>query len=295
MSPPVIAKPAARPADTETIPAAESLYFVTNVFKTESRAQLFWDTVNPGVDMNGSRPPKAAMLVARRIVADIDRDGLKPGDVLPPERTMLEKYATGRGTLREALRSLEFQGVIALKPGPRGGPVLLDPDASHLANAVVLLMQLKEAPFRTIMEVRSALEPVISSLAATRISDKALAELHSTIEEMGDNLGNEHSFLDANKRFHEIIAWSSDNPLFGYIIDSLLDIMDGTVIGMDYPSRRRSAILKAHENIYGAIRDHNPGTAEARMRHHIDEYVEYAERKFPEVLDHVVPWDRLFT
>lgn len=245
--------------------------------------------------MNGSRPPKAAMLVARRIVADIDRDSLKPGNLLPPERTMLEKYATGRGTLREALRLLEFQGVIALKPGPRGGPVLLDPDASHLANAVVLLMQLKEAPFLTIMEARSALEPVISSLAATRISDEALAELYSTIEEMRDNLGHEHTFLDANKRFHEIIAWSSDNPLFGYIIDSLLDIMDGTIIGMDYPSRRRSAILQAHEKIYGAILDHDPGTAEALMRHHIDEYVDYAERKFPEVLDHVIPWDRMFT
>jgi len=165
---------AAHAADTETIPPTKSLYFVTNVSKTEDRAQLFWGTVNPGVDMNGSRPPKAAMLVARRIVADIARDSLKPGDVLPPERTM---------------------------PGPRGGPVLLDPDASHLANAVVLLMQLKEAPFRTIMEVRSALEPVISSLAAMRISDKALAELYSTIEEMGDNLGDEHTFLDANKRF----------------------------------------------------------------------------------------------
>jgi GntR family transcriptional repressor for pyruvate dehydrogenase complex len=220
---------AAHAADTETIPPTKSLYFVTNVSKTEDRAQLFWGTVNPGVDMNGSRPPKAAMLVARRIVADIARDSLKPGDVLPPERTM---------------------------PGPRGGPVLLDPDASHLANAVVLLMQLKEAPFRTIMEVRSALEPVISSLAAMRISDKALAELYSTIEEMGDNLGDEHTFLDANKRFHEIIAWSSDNPLFGY---------------------------------------HNPSTAEALMRRHIDEYVNYAERTIPEVLGQVIPWDRMFT
>jgi GntR family transcriptional repressor for pyruvate dehydrogenase complex len=240
----------------------------------------------------GNRPPKAAMLVAQRIVRDIVRGGLHPGDLLPPERTMLENYETGRGTLREALRLLEFQGVIALKPGPRGGPVLLDPDASHLASTVVLLMQLKEAPFRTIVEVRSALEPMISSLAAERISDEALAELGETIEPMRENLGDQPVFLDANKRFHDIIAWSSGNALFGYIVDSLLGIMDGTIIGIDYPSPRRAAILKAHESIFEAISARDEKESEARMRKHIDEYVRYAQRKFPEVLDHVIQWDR---
>ena len=242
--------------------------------------------------MVGNRPPKAAMLVAQRIVRDVVRGGLKPGDLLPPERMMLEKYDTGRGTLREALRLLEFQGVIALKPGPRGGPVLLDPDASHLANTVVLLMQLKEAPFRTIVEVRSALEPMISSLAAERISDESLEELGGTIEQMRENLGDQHEFLDANKRFHDIIAWSSGNMLFGYIVDSLLGIMDGTIIGIDYPSPRRAAILKAHESIYEALRARDEKESEARMRKHIDEYVRYAQRKFPEVLDQVIQWDR---
>ena len=240
----------------------------------------------------GNRPPKAAMLVAQRIVRDVVRGGLQPGDLLPPERTMLEKYQTGRGTLREALRLLEFQGVIALKPGPRGGPVLLDPDASHLANTVLLLMQFKEAPFRTIVEVRSALEPMISSLAAQRISDESLSDLGGTIEQMRKNLGDQHLFLDANKRCHDIIAWSSGNALFGYILDSLLGIMDGTIIGIDHPSPRRAAILKAHESIYEAIRARDEKESEARMRKHVDEYERYAQRKYPEVLDQVIQGDR---
>ena len=104
-----------------------------------------------------ARPPKAAMLVAQRIIRDVISAQLKPGDLLLPERTMLERYQTGRGTLREALRLLEFQGVISLKPGPRGGPVLQRPSATHLASTLVLLLQLKEAPFRSIVEVRSAM------------------------------------------------------------------------------------------------------------------------------------------
>src|SRR6476619_2287481 len=140
--------------------------------------ELF-DEGRTSMTINGTstRPPKAALLVAQRIVQDALREGRKPGDLLAPERTMLEKYQTGRGTLREALRLLEFQGVIALKPGPRGGPVLQDPDASHLASTLVLLMQLKDAPFRSIVEVRTAMEPMISRLAAERMSEESLAEL----------------------------------------------------------------------------------------------------------------------
>jgi DNA-binding FadR family transcriptional regulator len=243
---------------------------------------------------NGAvRPPKAAMLVAQRIMRDVIVGRLKAGNLLQPERTMLEKYQTGRGTLREALRLLEFQGVISLKPGPRGGPVLQNPDASHLASTLVLLLQLKEAPFRSIVEVRSAMEPMISKLAAERMSDESLAELGGTIDQMREHLDDQDLFLEANKRFHDIIAWSSGNPLFGYIVDSLLGIMDGTVIGINYPGPRREAILTAHDQIYRALKARDPVASEARMREHIDAYVEYAEKKYPEVLDQVIRWDRM--
>lgn len=249
----------------------------------------------PGLSLpgNGQRPQKAAMLVARRIMRDVVKGGLKPGDLLMPERTMLEQYQAGRATLREALRLLEFQGVIALKPGPRGGPVLQDPDASHLASMLVLLLQLKQAPFRSIVEVRSALEPMISRLAAERISDEALAELGETIDLMRAHPDSQEVFLAANNRFHDIIAWSSGNALFGYIIDSLLGIMDGTVIGIDYPGPRRAAVVKAHDEIFQALRTRDPVLAEQRMREHIDAYERYAKRKFPEVLDRVIRWDRM--
>ena len=98
------------------------------------------------------------------------------------------------------------------------------------------------------------------------------------------------TFLEANKRFHDIIAWSSGNPLFGYLVDSLLGIMDGTVIGIDYPQIRRKAILKAHDGIYKALTARDTKQSEERMQEHIQEYVTYAERKFPNVLDQVIRW-----
>jgi DNA-binding FadR family transcriptional regulator len=243
---------------------------------------------------NGARPAKAAVLLAQDIVQDALRERREPGDMLLPERTMLEKYRTGRGTLREALRLLEFQGVISLKPGPRGGPVLQDPDASHLASSLVLLMQLKQAPFRSIVEVRSALEPMTSSLAAIRMTDEALSALEDNVLQMRDQLDDQRSFLEANKRFHDIIAWSSGNALFGYIVDSLLGIMDGSAIGVDYPGHRRKAILTAHVEIFEALKSRDAEASEARMRQHIEEYERYTTRKFAHVLDEVIPWEQKF-
>jgi GntR family transcriptional regulator, transcriptional repressor for pyruvate dehydrogenase complex len=237
-----------------------------------------------------SRPPKTALIVAQRIIRDASREGRRPGDGLPSEREMLVRYETGRATLRESLRLLEFQGVISIKPGAGGGPVLVDPDASHLAGSLVVLMQLKRAPLRAIIEVRSAVEPMISALAAGRMKADALDALAQTLHVMRRDPEDQQTFLDANRRFHEIVSRSSGNPLFDYIIEAVLDIMDGVVVGSEYPLRRRSAIIAAHEAISHAFEAGDPAAAETLMRAHILEYQHYLERLFLDVLDSPIPW-----
>jgi DNA-binding FadR family transcriptional regulator len=233
------------------------------------------------------------MIIAQRIVGDIDRMSLRPGAKLPSERVMLEEYGVGRGTLRESLRFLELQGVLSLRPGPGGGPVVQRPDAGNLATTMVLLLQFADAPFRVIVEARSGLEPVMAYLAAQRISPEALERLDDSIQAMERSLADRTAFLEADKRFHDVIAWSSGNAMFGYVVDALLGIMDGTVRGIDYPRHRRSAILEAHRRIHAALRDQDAPGARAAMQEHIDEYLRYAERKYPDVLKQRVTWSTL--
>lgn len=247
----------------------------------------------PPAHLSKDRPQKTAMIVAQRIVSEITADGLGPGSMLPSERVMLEEYSVGRGTLREALRFLEFQGVVAMKPGPGGGPVVRQPDASHLGNTIVLLLQFSAAPFRTIAEARVALEPMIAYLAAQHITDEALEQLARSVEIMQANLENRTVFLEENERFHDVIAWSSNNALFGYLVDSMLGILDGTVLGIDYPPHRRKAIVVAHQQILGTLQARDPEAAQESMRSHIQAYVNYAEKKYPDILDQTISWDQI--
>ncbi|MBB2913038.1 DNA-binding FadR family transcriptional regulator [Streptosporangium becharense] len=230
------------------------------------------------------------MLVAQRIVADINRRGNTVGDRLPPERAMLDEYDVGRGTLRESLRFLELQGVISLKPGPGGGPVVQRPDAASLATTLSLLLQFENAPFRTIAEARAGLEPMTARLAAERMSDERLTALKDSVDTMRKHLGDHAVFLDENKRFHDIIAHGSGNAVFGYLVDALLEILDGSAIGTDYPEARQATVHKAHLQIYRALKTRDPEAAATAMAGHIEEYLRHAERKFPEALDTPIVW-----
>ncbi|GAA1916724.1 FadR/GntR family transcriptional regulator [Nocardioides hwasunensis] len=240
-----------------------------------------------------SRPQKTALIVAKRVVDDIYRGGQTAGDRLPPERVMLEHYGVGRGTLREALRFLELQGVLTLKPGPGGGPVIQKPDATYLANGLVLLLQFSESPFSMIVEARRDLEPVMARHAASRMKKDSLDQLGNSVEQMRDNLESRDIFLATNREFHELIAWGSGNAMYGFLIDALVDIVDGTHMGVDYPEQRRKAILGAHERILSALQTHDGDSSFAAMEEHMGEFVRYMQRRYSEVLHQTVTWDIL--
>lgn len=251
------------------------------------------DTAAPGTLRHRNRPlrtQKTALLVAQRIVDEITRDGLESGAMLAPEKEMLDRYEVGRGTLRESLRFLEMNGVITLKPGPGGGPAVCEPDSRDLAGALGLFLQLHGTPFSAIVEVRQLLEPTIAALAATRMTEDHAAQLKASVDSMEANLDIGSEFLAENERFHELVAWASDNAMFASLIASLHWITDGAFLGVDYPRRRREAVLAAHRRIYEALISGDPDTARYAMGAHIDEFAKYLERYYPAVFASPLSW-----
>src|SRR6266540_3841108 len=88
----------------------------------------FWTTTGLGFRPMPALAPaaKLSQRIARQIASEISDRRLRPGDKLEAESTMLARFGVGRPSLREALRILEDQGLIMLKPGPGGGPVVAD-------------------------------------------------------------------------------------------------------------------------------------------------------------------------
>jgi GntR family transcriptional regulator, transcriptional repressor for pyruvate dehydrogenase complex len=237
------------------------------------------------------KPKKTAILVAQRIVDE----GLEPGAALLPERVMLPRYGVARGTLRESLRILETYGLITIKTGPGGGPVVADAGSKPLAGVIALVLQMSHTSFRWIVDARLQLEPLLAREAAERRDEDDLAALRDSIDEMVRDIDDSGEFLADNHTFHSAVAQAGKNPVLYNMVASLTWIQDGTALGIDYVPETRDSIVKAHKRIYQAIEAGIPDMAEAAMRIHIGEFAAYAEKKYGHVMDQPLRWDQVET
>lgn len=236
------------------------------------------------------RPQKTALLIAKKIVSDIERQGVYPGDRLASEKTMLEGYQVGRGTLRESLRYLELSGVLSFRPGPGGGPILERPDASNLMNSLGLLLQFNNVALGAVVEARIGVEPLMARHAAVRRTEEQLAHLTDNVAMMDKNLDDLTAFLRLNQKFHDLVAWASGNALLGFLVEALDGIYEVFAHAIDYSMCRRRKIHEAHTAVLEAITVKDPDFAAELMRTHVTEMADYLESQFPESFSQAICW-----
>ncbi|QYB00391.1 FadR family transcriptional regulator (plasmid) [Rhodococcus sp. USK10] len=236
-------------------------------------------------------PPKRAEMIAQRIVRMIQEQGMKPGDPLPIESDMYESFGVGRSTLREALRVLEQQGVIVIRPGRGGGPAVGLPDSRHLASTLALLMQFSDTPFRSVLETREYMEPIAAALCAQNGDDRVVDGLRQSVDAMRANISDEDAFLYENHRFHELIAEGAQNSLISYFLNSLDWIIDGARLGVVYSQASRKHVATIHDQICEAIEDGDSDRARDAMSEHMRETRTFFERKHPKVMDQPLSWE----
>src|SRR5436309_7058418 len=95
---------------------------------------------------------KTSESVARDIARDIMEAGLTTGDALPPEAAMLEQYGVSRESLREGLRLLEVQGLISIRRGPGGGPVVGIVDPANIGRVWTLFFYVAGATYEDLLD-----------------------------------------------------------------------------------------------------------------------------------------------
>lgn len=247
---------------------------------------------------NGSPPfarrtEKVSESLARQIVSDLARDGVVTGTRLPAEATMLSEYRVSRGSLREALRILEVQGLISIKPGPGGGPVVAQLTSRDFGRMSTMYFEMSGATFGELVEARLVMEPVIARLAAERRSAEAVEQLNAVLLEANQAaLDDDPSYMHASMRFHQVVAGLSGNRVLDLVGLSLEDIYTTRVAGIVYPQSARQKVLHDHGAITKAIIRGDRTRAERLMREHMVEFKHYVTERYPGLLDEVITWGR---
>jgi GntR family transcriptional regulator, transcriptional repressor for pyruvate dehydrogenase complex len=236
------------------------------------------------------RTEKLAESIARRIMQDIRRQKLEPGSMLPAESAMLERLGVGRGSLREALRILEINGLVILKPGPKGGPVVAGQNPTAFGQVMTLHLQSLGATYRELLQARVEYEVLLARKAAerkdARPADVARAALVAT-----DDVHDDQRYGAASADFHRSIGFAAGNPVLRMVSDAIYSIWAIRVTRVLYPVEQRDDVLRQHEAIARAIERHEPRRAERLMREHMTAYQEYCEQRYPARMDNYVDWD----
>lgn len=237
------------------------------------------------------RGAKMAIRVAQGIVSEIANKHLLPGAKLPPEHEMVERYGVARATLREALRFLELQGVLSIKPGPGGGPVVGEPHTRNLASTLALMLQFLDAPFRSLIELRQVISPGMAAMAARNARHDDLERLRECIANLRNNTGNLKIYVDENRKFHDLIAWASGNPAIGLLVTSVHMITNSSGIEMNYSEREQRYHIETYENLYQAIASRDSNRAQKVMEDFIGRSDAYLEKRHPALMRKRIVWE----
>ena len=204
--------------------------------------------------------------VIQKIRKLIENDDLGPGDLLPPERQLAEKFKVSRHSLREAIRVLQEQGVLATRQG--SGNYIQASSKADLIRALNISTMPTEQKLRDLFQIREIIEPQMARLAAENATDedrKQIAEIAQALIEITDFA--EGQSLDHD--FHETIAAATGNQLLHSILQEINKSMLPSASSQNEKKRRKDVSNAGHTSIVEAIEKHDPDAAEAAMREHI--------------------------
>jgi DNA-binding FadR family transcriptional regulator len=211
---------------------------------------------------------KVAAALMERI---LDRT-LRDGDRLPSETELARQFGVNRSTVREAVRELESNGLVARRKGSKL-LVVTRPEAERVAKRVGHALVMHDVTYLDVWEALTILEPPIAETAARKRSDSDLAQIAGAAGNFAtDNTDTERAAFHAAE-FFRIVGASTHNRILMLAQEPLLQLLDASLQRMlDKVPQSRARITTAQRRITDAIRDHDVETARTWMARHIRDF-----------------------
>ncbi len=204
----------------------------------------------------------------------INYKNLEPGEKLPSERMLSEKFEVSRSSVRDAIHKLEFHGI--LNSIPQSGTFVANIGVIAMNGIIDDILRLGEASFKSLVETRILLELKTVRLAATRRTEQDLKQMLDALDAYSQKALNGENAVQEDLLFHLAIAKASGNSTINKM---MLVITPEIIINFEKhhicDSGPAESVIQEHQNIYDAIRDQNPQLAKQKMKEHFKVLYEY--------------------
>jgi GntR family transcriptional regulator, transcriptional repressor for pyruvate dehydrogenase complex len=247
--------------------------------------------IGPG---NGlTRPLKTSEIVARDLVRDIIRRGLQPGDGLPSEAAMLEQYKVGRESLREGLRLLEVQGLVSIRRGPGGGPIVGTVDPANLGRTSTLYYHMAGATYGELFEAWVVAESLLAERAARNPDAEARMKAMAPYLDAanGDHPpADAHEFMRVHTGFHGEVAALAQNRVLELALSTMGQIVSHHIAVTDDPRQLGDVIEHDHRRLAAAISAGYSNHARSMMEAHIRSVADLSARRVGAGIGDYIEW-----
>lgn len=212
--------------------------------------------------------------IIKQIKQLITSGQLKPGDRLPAERMLCERFGVGRTHVRDALKKLEFYGI--LKTHPQSGTVVAGLGIHALEGLISDMLGLHDNDFKSLVETRVILETNAAILAAKNRTDHDLNELNKALDAHREKAVVDEYSVEEDLLFHLKIAEAGKNSvLMSLMMIITPDIMTYFKKHNVCAERRSELAVEEHERILKHIRDGNPEEASEAVQDHLKDIIDY--------------------
>lgn len=197
---------------------------------------------------------------------------LKPGDEMPSERVLMERFGVGRPAIREAMQSLAGMGLVNISHGERAKVLKLTAKSIFQQvdlTAKIMLSQSADS-LENLKSARIFFERGMAREAAQRATDADIAELKRIIERQRESLGNAEDFISADMQFHTRIAQISGNPIFAAVSEAMLAWLREYHTEMLIWTGKEKFTLVEHEEIVERLAAHDADGAESAVLKHLE-------------------------
>src|ERR1700692_5146545 len=208
--------------------------------------------------------------IVQQVEDSILKGQLKPGDQVPAERDLAQRFGVSRTAVREAVKTLREKGLVEAYSGR--GTFVTNGTSQRIRQSLDLMIRInKQEGSAHLAELRLVLEPDIAALAAQKIEDQLLVTMSEAVATMDRSLRDPDAYVEADLDFHLALAEAAGNPLILSLLDS--------IVGLLREQRSRIFNVKGGpergefhpKRILAAVQQRDPEAARASTRAHLQQ------------------------